>query len=318
MIMTFQPVGSCGGATHSNKDLKHVGENDSGHNMFCLNIFERAVQDPCSKDCDTEDDNLLLDEKDRVEDPDPLDESFEDDYTMSPKTFMSADGASHCCSRHCRLGKPQHTGKEDMVQSTSMAVSPYNNLIHQQSSPVPLTTARPCRSRTNSSILIRQISRQSFIDNNNNNNNSNSNNNNNNNAFYHSHNNSHNNIDNLSGCGSSSSPTSNDDNSRRSSVVQRSRSSCSGIPTHLYGLEKYVSSALDALSTGDYNSTISSPQSSSTSPSFAPYSSPQSDSSLNSIAFPLPPPSLPSKLQSAKRTRKKSFIEMSLANSFSP
>lgn len=98
-----------------------------------------------------------------------------------------------------------------------------------------------------------------------------------------------------------------------SDAASRSRSCC-GIPAHLYGLEKYVSSALDALSAGDYgfhsygHDTADAVSSSSSSPSRG--SAPVSELSQSSVSV--------SRTQFAKRGRKKSFIEISLSKSFSP
>lgn len=102
-----------------------------------------------------------------------------------------------------------------------------------------------------------------------------------------------------------------------SDAANRSRSCC-GIPAHLYGLEKYVSSALDALSAGDYGfhsyghadtaEAETALSSSSSSPSRG--SVPLSELSQSSVSV--------SRTQFAKRGRKKSFIEISLSKSFSP
>ncbi|QLG72645.1 hypothetical protein HG535_0D03530 [Zygotorulaspora mrakii] len=219
--------------------------------MFSLNIFERAVQDPCCDGCDHEDGRCYerSEHGDGDEEHDPLEE-------------RSGGGGTKCVR---------------------------NALVRHQSSPA-MQTSQPARRRANSATLIRQISRQSTLDV-------------------------------VAPAGMSieegqpmefvpqrqqqqqqqtPSPTPTQQQTPSPTpTLQRTRSSCACIPTHLYGLEKYVSSVLDALSTGDYQdvpesltaaeSAVSSPLSSQSSS----FSKPQCDS------------------------RKKSFIETSLAKSFS-
>lgn len=100
------------------------------------------------------------------------------------------------------------------------------------------------------------------------------------------------------------------------------RASWNGIPAHLYGLEKYVASALDALSAGgtpaDHDShcarylhcsqrpNLSSPSSLYSSRTSLPSSDPSQSSESSGLRG-----------QFAKHGRKKSFIEISLSSSFS-
>ncbi|QLL30603.1 hypothetical protein HG536_0A04210 [Torulaspora globosa] len=221
-----------------------------------IGIFERAVQDPCSEECDCEDD-------------DPLHEEQEQEKEVNRCSCTRQD-------------KPPKVGLQRAITTNSIIVSPRSThiLAHSRTAPSPMLS-RPSRSRASSTSLIRHFSASEG--------------------------------DERPG------PLSR----RPSCPTNPSRSSCCGIPTHLYGLEKYVSSALDALSAGDYgfhryghttqeqggaeaadllsSSSSSSPSRASVSPSEL------CQSSASTV----------SRTQFAKRARKKSFIEISLAKSFS-
>ncbi|QLQ78169.1 hypothetical protein HG537_0A04160 [Torulaspora globosa] len=187
-----------------------------------VDIFERAVQDPCSEECDCEDEDPLQEEEQEQE-------------------------VKRCnCTRQ---NKPPMIGLQRAITTNSISVT------HSRTTPSP-TLSRPPRSRASSTSLIRHMS--------------------------------------------------------ASETANRSRSSCCGIPAHLYGLEKYVSSALDALSAGDYkfhkyDDLFSSSSSSSASPSRG--SVPSQELSQSTVS------TVP-RTQFIKRGRKKSFIEISLSKSF--
>lgn len=246
---------------------------ESEQDMFCLNIFERAVQDPCCEGCDCEDDDFCQGNEQSDEEHDPL----EEEIRTATATRLASPAASSAATEGAA------TATEEVHSS------PKNPLVRHRSSPTtPVSrNGRTSRSRANSATLIRQISRQSTFE-------------------------------------AAAPPEMSIEEGQRMDFApqqqpqpaQRTKSSCSGIPTHLYGLEKYVSSALDALSTCDYEPSPASAQSSSiiSSPllsDVSSFSNPNSNSSLNSLT------NWSASFSRPKKPRKKSFIELSLANSFS-
>ncbi|KAG0665801.1 Set1/Ash2 histone methyltransferase complex subunit ASH2 [Maudiozyma exigua] len=332
------------------------------NSISCLNMFERAVQDPCSHGCDTEDDTILQEQnQDEMDELDPLKETH-----TSLNNIHASDSDNNNNNTDEYITKKNTRGRSKDKNSDSGSIppliwnNPFGNGLDQYTDEYPqqgmLLDKRKSstfngipnnnslairRTRTNSSCYIQQQSRKPIRNSTNSTRKStsistnNNNNNNNNNKFllqYRSK--SNNNILKKNTSVASETPSIrsrshttnefiNNNNNVNSKWVQPSslsHSSCSSILSHLYGLEKYISSDLDALAAEDHkaNKIISNLI------TFPNTNNSQSDLVFSNYTNTIPTSTNTS--TSANNTsedfingtkRQKSFIEQSLANSFS-
>lgn len=343
------------------------------NSISCLNMFERAVQDPCSHGCDTEDDTILQEQnQDEMDELDPLketdtslnniDSSDSDIDNNNNNNNNDIDTNDYITKKNTR-GRSQNKDSDSGNIAPLIWNNPFGNGLDQYTDESPqqgmLLDKRKSstfngipynnnnnlairRTRTNSSCYIQQQSRKPIRNSTNSTRKSTSistSNNNNNNKFllqYRSK--SNNNILKKNSSVVSDTPSirsrsnttnefinnnNNNNNSINSKWVQPSslsHSSCSSILSHLYGLEKYISSDLDALAAEDHktNKII---------PNLITF--PNTNNSQSDLVFSNYTNTIPTSANtstSANNTsedfingtkRQKSFIEQSLANSFS-
>ncbi|CAL9735876.1 hypothetical protein MOSE0_I06502 [Monosporozyma servazzii] len=255
--------------------------------LYNTNIFERAVQDPCSEACDSEDSSpynqfqsFLANSKQRTL------------YTLPHKSLfkdMFNDDEDD----------EEDDGQEDEDEGLSM-----DKHRLRKTNTIPFNTAaqRPkLRNRANSCALIHQLYR--------------------------------------SNSATAESPLlarTYSNSSRMNSVLcnnynynyttaqdfssLRKQSSSLAIPTHVYGLEKYVSSQLDELSSSCVNTATHSSHTPSTTLSSSSHSSTDTLSSISSAESDTinkhHPPINNNNNRPTVKQASKSFIKVSLANSF--
>ncbi|CAI4608101.1 CIC_collapsed_G0033580.mRNA.1.CDS.1 [Saccharomyces cerevisiae] len=262
----------------------------------CLNFFERAVQDPCCEACDTED----ADEELRAKLS-----SFNFQPDSSPCNAKCQQTLNPLCKIDEALPAeselaPSRNGSVSEANSDTNSIAstvhdPYGRSSSSSRQSIPELFSGACTKKKNNVLLKSETPNSEFSSNS------------------------------LQHC-----------NSRSFSLPRsRSRSSAIAIPTHLYGLEKYVSPGLDTLTADPEESIerfsnnrpreISSCCPNDTGDTSSSLSHSNTSSSLN---FPLGTntnqfhqPRQPVQQQQSSKPnfgagRKKSFIEMSLASSF--
>ncbi|CCF57975.1 hypothetical protein KAFR_0D03270 [Kazachstania africana CBS 2517] len=402
-------------STSTNHQDRSRSNSELSHSMLCLSMFERGVQDPCSAECDNEDENTLmkLSQMENVSDNNnnignnmnedisyfDLENRICSDEEQEFKIFGSPDSGSRRRSNYETIDPLKSSSRsfsnvpiQEFARSNSRSPNtrkleslssnePFNEKIHRHerhfstsSTVSPPTWTNPFTSkqivrpqqnfrkvqtmpyisnairankastgtnvhenreeRSNSSIsyppeLIRnsransanflyQLSRQPLR------------------PSIRSA--SINKVSESTFPGCKAGDTHHDNDTFTGTRRTTSRSSCSSILTHLYGIEKYVSSDLDALSTEGYSNiesadvvsspisnqgehtldtiprTLSTPAESLKNPmeSSVLYSNQNSKSDLSLKKYPV----LPYGLRKPHRKRRKSYIEKSLANSF--
>lgn len=332
------------------------------NSISCLNMFERAVQDPCSHGCDTEDDTILQEQnQDEMDELDPLKEGI---------SLNNDNDTNDYITKKNTRGRKQNKHINESRSSTPLIWNnPFGNgldqFIHESPQQGMLLDKRKSstfnglpnnnltirRTRTNSSCYIQQQSRKPIRNSFNNKRKSTSNSttniniNNNNRKSLQYRSKSNNNIQKKINSTESDTPsvpslrsrsnTTNDfmnnncSNSRWVQPSSLSHSSCSSILSHLYGLEKYISSDLDALAVEDPNNNNNSNNINNNInlPNFGTYQNPnnsQSDLILTNYTNTTPiSTNTPTSTNNTTEDfingnkRQKSFIEQSLANSFS-
>lgn len=340
-MRTDKPTDSSQSARETNADYSGSSMDD----MDCLNFFERGVQDPCCEACDTEDADDEL--RARL-----------DSFNFKSDSTPCSGKCQHTVNPLCKIDEIQPANLE-LAPSRNGSVSDANSDTNSIASSIhdsrdPKFGAMPSLRKAKTTSYFSSSSSSSS----------------NNTTMRNSLKKCNTNINGLlaNGRNSSSSRQSipelfngaytkmksntlmkNDaphldlspnslqhSNTRSFSLPRsRSRSSAIAIPTHLYGLEKYVSPELDTLTADPEVGIGNSPNarqraSSSSSSNTTGDTNPPSPNSNNSsmLNFPLGANTNQCNLsrqqqqqqQSARSSfgagRKKSFIEMSLANSF--